>query len=205
MATTLIHFPSREDPAEVHEFRSLAQAERFADDLNGTIYIFGRPSAKALVAMTVSELNRIYNQHFSFPEPVFLKHRRDLAERCSRIVPALAESQGHALRRGTMSDEKTQETKTATKKRSKKSTSKKSTKKSAKKESKPAGRHANFAGKKIVKTEAGEAARRQEGSRRTASWNAFRSGMKYETCVEKGAHPDDLLIFVRAGHAEATD
>jgi hypothetical protein len=65
-----------------------------------------------------------------------------------------------------------------------------------------------FAGKSLVITEAGKAARRNPAGRRTASWNtltenANRAGrLSYEEYIEKGGRHDDLATMARLGHVE---
>lgn len=65
------------------------------------------------------------------------------------------------------------------------------------------GKTSPMAGKKIVKTQKGNEARRKEGTRRSEGWAAFKSGQRYEAVVAAGVAPADLNIMLKLGHIKA--
>jgi hypothetical protein len=157
--------------------------------MEGVAYIFGRITMKSLMILTLKELNTIFEMVHQKPSEYL--QRREVATRIKDFISDLAIDQEHAnlpkLRKRIMATDKTK--KSAPKKKG-----------AAKKKSAGAGRPNPHVGKKLIKTEKGENARRNAGSRRTQSWEAVKSGVKYETAINAGAHADDLAHLIAVGH-----
>lgn len=189
----LINFPT-DSSVQIFSFSSLKLAEARAVALAGASFVVSGLDAASLTVLTGPQLVTIYNA--ANPDHQVKRlggSKRKVSERVLPLIDALA-IPGETS--STSSEDK--ETTMATRKKS-------SSTATAEAEPKRRGRTPDFAGKKLHKTEKGNTARRNEASRRTATWNVISNGMKYETALEKGAHKDDIVILARTGHIEAKD
>lgn len=199
MSSYLITFPA-ENIADVRSFPSLATAEKAAGSVQmGAAYVLSSLTEQALSALPLAALTIIHNT--ARPDNQ-VKTLRTKAAATARVLP-LIESMATPVTDSEPEEESTMATTEKKKGRTRKPKQPKATSTDGKG---TPGRDPMFAGKVIIRTEKGNGARRNETSRRTATWNLIpngKTGIKYETLLEKGGHKADIIILARLGHIEA--
>ena len=219
--STVIAF--RKSSVSVTTFDSLTDAEQFAEKEKkvNAIFVITKVDAPSLMVLSSEQLLALYNA--ANPDNIVSKpfgSKRSMTERVAPLISKLA-TPGAAPTTSTTKDttmaatrkrstkkapEATTTTEATTKKSAKAAKEPKATKESAKKAPEATGakrgRAPSYAGMKLYKLERGSE-RMQPGSRRFASFQVVTNGMKYETALEKGAHPFDLTIMIREARLEA--